>query len=65
MVAAQVSIPLSTIAIRNVQPGQMINFNVFVREANKTLTRVYRIMTVDKVNEIAVCKLIRETEVRV
>lgn len=65
MVAIQIKIPLSAIAIRNIQPGETINFNVFAREANKTLTRVYRIMTVDKVNEIAVCTLIRETEVRV
>lgn len=65
MVAAQIKIPLSAIAIRNVEPGETFNLNIFVREANKTLTRIYRIMTVDKVNEIAVCKLIRETEVRV
>lgn len=66
MVATQmVKIPMSLLAIRSVQPGDVVNFNVFVKEANKTLTRVYRVMTVDRINEIVDCVLDREIEMRV
>lgn len=65
MVIQQTVIPMSMIAIRNIQPGDTINFNVFVKEANKTVTRWYRVMTVDLINELVSCVLDRETEVRV
>jgi hypothetical protein len=61
----QTIIPMSMLSTRNIQPGDTINFNVFVREANKTLTRWYKVMTVDKVNELISCVLDRETEMRV
>ena len=63
MVAVQ--IPMSLLSIRSVQPGDVINVNVFVKEANKTLTRVYRVMTVDHINEIVDCVLDSEIEMRV
>ncbi len=65
MATQQTIIPMSMLSIRNIQPGDTINFNVFVREANKTLTRWYHVMTVDKVNGNVHCIFSRETEVRV
>lgn len=62
---SQTIIPMSMLSVRNIQPGDTVNFNVFVREANKTITRYYRVMTVDFVNELVSCVLDRETEVRV
>jgi hypothetical protein len=57
----QIQIPFSWLSARNVKTGDRLNINQQVF-GGKTVTRVYRVMTVDRVNEIASCVLVSETE---
>jgi hypothetical protein len=60
----QVLIPMSTLATRNVHVGDTVNINQQVGWMHKTVTRIYKVMTVDRVNEIVSCICVSENEFR-
>lgn len=59
----QTQIPISWLASQKVKPGDTVNINQSLY-GGLTVTRVYRVMTVDKVNEIVSCVCVSETEFR-
>lgn len=58
-------VPLDFISAKRVQVGDTISVNINLNGFRRAVQRVYRVMTVDRVNEIAGCQLVREYEIRV
>jgi hypothetical protein len=61
----QTQIPISYLSTQQIVPGDIVNVNHSDRYTGITTTKVYRVVTVDKVNEIASCILVSETGFRV
>lgn len=61
----RILVPLDFISAKRVQVGDTLDVSVNFNGCGKAVKRVYRVMTVDRVNEIASCVLIREFEIRV
>jgi len=61
----QIVIALDGIAIKRVQVGDIISVNINLNGSHRVINKVYRVMVVDRVNELASCVLEREVEMRV
>lgn len=58
-------IPITMLATHKVSVGDTVNLNQYIREIGKTVTRIYKVMTVDRINELVGCVCVGETEFRV
>ena len=56
----RIIVPLDFISAKRVQVGDTIAVNINLNGFRRAVQRVYRVMTVDRVNEIASCELLRE-----
>ena len=58
-------VPLDFKSAKTVQTGDIVSVDITIRNTfpNKKVKRVYRVMTVDRINELADCVLLNEIEV--
>lgn len=59
-----VTIPISFFASETVYAGAVFTFNEYLANARKSVTRVYRIMTVNRIAGTVTCVVESETQVR-
>lgn len=61
----RILVPLDFISAKRVQVGDKLTVSINLNGYGTSVQRVYRVMVVDRVNEIASCVLERELEIRV
>lgn len=61
----RILVPLDFISAKRVQVGDKLTVAINLNGYGTSVQRVYRVMVVDRVNEIASCVLERELEIRV
>lgn len=65
MASQQTIIPVDDKTLRRLQPGDELRVNMAVQGSSKTITNVYRVQTVDRINGIAGCVWLSQQEFRV
>lgn len=58
-------VPLDFISTKRIQPGETIRVNVSDIDNRKTVTRIFKVMTVDRVNGIASCVWVADQTIKV
>lgn len=61
----RILVPLDFISAKRVQVGDKLTVAINLNGYGTSVQRVYRVMVVDRVNEIASCVLVKEVEIRV
>lgn len=59
------TLPLDFKSAETIQTGDFVSVNITIKSSfpPKQVKRVYRVMTVDRINELADCVLMNEVEV--
>lgn len=61
----RILVPLDFISAKRVQVGDKLTVMINLNGYGTSVRRVYKVMIVDRINEIASCVLERELEIRV